>query len=138
MSAKTFPNPRPAQGSDTRTTTVKLPDREVKILREAYASMGEPEPDSDSTLRHNSAFGDWLRAVIRGDVSPDDVEASEPTDVSESTYLPLELSVTASEARVMDNHGIETTSPREAFRRNGVLAQQVRTVLKRFCEAVVE
>lgn len=135
MSSATFPNPREA---DARTTTCKLPDREVKILREAYKSMGEPVPDSDSTLHHNSPFGDWCRAVIRGDVTPDDVSASEPTDVSESVYLPLEISVTPREAAIMGNHGIDTTSPRDAYRRNGKLAQQVRSMLKSFCEAVVE
>jgi hypothetical protein len=119
-------------------TTVKIPDREVKILREAYASMGEPEPDSPSTLYHNSAFGDWCRAVIRSAVSPDDVEASEPADVPEDVYLPLELSVTMEEIALMDNHGIETTSPRNAYRRNGKLAQQVRHMLKVFCEEVVD
>jgi len=135
MSSATFPNPRE---SDAQTTTVKIPDREVKILREAYASMGEPKPDSDSTLRHNSAFGDWCRAVIRGDVTPAEVSASEPTDVSENVYLPLEISVTPREAALMDNHGIETKSPRNAYRRNGKLAQQVRHMLKVFCEAVVD
>jgi len=100
--------------------------------------MGEPKPDSKSTLHHNSAFGDWCRAVIRGDVTPADVSASEPTDVSESVYLPLEISVTPREAAIMGNHGIKTSSPREAYRRNGELAQQVRAMLKGFCEAVVD
>lgn len=135
MSSATFPNPRE---SDAQTTTVKIPDREVQILREAYKSMGEPEPDSASTLRHNSDWVDWLRAVIRGDVTPFDVEASEPTDVSQNVYLPLEISVTPREMALMDNHGIETTSPRNAYRRNGKLAQQVRHMLKEFCEAVVD
>jgi hypothetical protein len=135
MSSNTFPNPR---DSNVHTTVCKIPDREVSILRECYESMGEPQPDGDSTLSHNSAFGDFLRAILRGDVTAEDVTASEPEDVSENTYLPLEISITPEEYAIMDNAGIPTKPPREAFRRNGKIAQCILTLLRNYCNRVVE
>lgn len=127
--------------SNCRTVLCKLPGREVDILKECYESVGEPEPDEGKTLKHNTEWSDFLRAILRGEVTEDDVTASEPADdagENEDVFLPLEISLTQAEVDYLDGAGVPTTSPRSAYRRNSETAQQMRGLLQNFCNAVVE
>jgi len=133
--SNTFENPKE---SNLRVTKVKIPDREQKILRECYESAGEPQPDGHTTLSHNTAMTDWFRAILRGEVSPSEVEASEPESTDESTYLPLEIRVTQDEYAMLKNSDIHTVSSREAYRRNSEFGQWIRTVLQEFCNKAVQ
>ncbi|WP_144060708.1 hypothetical protein [Salinarchaeum sp. Harcht-Bsk1] len=133
MSA-TFENPR---ATNTYTAVVNLPARETAILREAYESVGEPEPQEGVTLSHNAAVVDWLRSVLRGEVSPDDVQASEPEAIDSDAYWPVEMTVTRDEFAALRKANISTQSPAKSFRRNGETAQRIRLLLRNWCNGVV-
>lgn len=133
-SKNTFHNPR---GSNTYRTRVNIPMRENIILKEAYESVGSPQPDSDSTLSHNAQITDWMRAIIRGEVKPSDVEVSEPESLDEG-YWPVEVTLTRDEFAALRTANIPTTTPGSAFKRNGDIAQRIKTLLTNWCNEAVQ